>query len=121
MPRAMFSSVSISRYERNSSALSRSRAALPKNRREFTACGLSRCVVRRGVENSADGPNELFPAAGLRRQLLAAQRRQPVVLRLAVVLGRAPERLDPTAILQSMEGWIQGAMLDLEHVLRAAF
>ena len=46
--------------------------------------------------------------------------RQPVVLRLAVVVGGAPERRDPAAIFQPVKGRVQGAVLDLEHVLRPA-
>src|SRR5687768_16194637 len=82
--------------------------------------GASSWLLRRGVENPADGADDFFPARRLRDQLFAAGGGQPVVLRLAVVLGGAPERRDPAAVFQPMQGRVEGPMLDLEHVLRTA-
>src|SRR5262245_38626869 len=91
MPRAMLSSVSISRYERNSSARSRSHCALRKNRRQLMP------LLRRRIEDPADRADDLFPTRRLCGELLTAGGGQPVVLRLAVVVGCAPERGDPAA------------------------
>src|SRR6185503_14641900 len=114
-------------YERSSPA-----CAIPgrsaEKRRQLTSeapplamtSGPSRRLVRGRIEDPANGADDLFPPCRLRRELFAARRRQPVVLRLAVVVGRAPERCDPAAVFQPVQGWIEGAVLDLEHVLRAA-
>ena len=51
-------------------------------------------------------------------ELAASFRREAVVAGAAVVLGRAPERRDPAAILESMQRGIEGSMFDLEHVVR---
>src|SRR5687768_11167704 len=82
--------------------------------------GASSWLLRRGVENPADGADDFFPACRLRDQLLAAGGGQAVVLRLAVVLGGTPERRNPTAVFQPVKGGVQGPMLDLKHVLRTA-
>src|SRR5262249_40992394 len=60
-------------------------------------------LLRGGPEDAVDGADDLVPARGLRLELLAALRREAVVPRFAVVLGRAPERRDPAAVLEAVE------------------
>ena len=51
-------------------------------------------------------------------ELLSALRCEPVVARAPVVLGRAPERRDPAAILEAVQGRVERAVLHLEHLVR---
>src|SRR5206468_10445920 len=62
-------------------------------------------------------PHSPFPPAGLVAQPLAARRREAVVPRAAVILGCAPERSDPPAILETVERRIQRPVLDLQHLV----
>ncbi len=59
---------------------------------------------------------ETFLLAG---ELLPPRRRQPVVLELPFALLRHfPLRCHPPFSLQSMQGRVEGSMLDLQHVVR---
>ncbi len=57
------------------------------------------------------------PADRALAQLAAALLGQLVVLGLAVVVGKAPLGLDEAALLEAVEGGIEGAVLDVEVVL----
>ena len=85
--------------------------------------GLSaRCFSRRGgfacVEDPGDGVGHPRPVLALFGQLAAAGPRQPVVLGLAVVLGRVPLGSIQPACFETMERGIERALIDLQHVSR---
>ena len=50
--------------------------------------------------------------------MLSAGRCQPVIPGFAIALRSPPERRDPAAILQSVQGGVQGAVFNLEDVVR---
>src|SRR6187397_1799649 len=108
MPRAMLSSVSIAMYDAISRAASSSRVLRRKKR-------IHAMALLRRPHHLTDRAHQLFPARGFRRQHLPPGRRQPVVLRLAVVFRGPPERRDERAIFEAVERRIEGAVLDLEH------
>jgi hypothetical protein len=47
--------------------------------------------------------------------------RQPVELRLAIVLGDAPFDRNPSPLDQSMQRWVQRALFDLQYIVRVEF
>src|SRR5690349_14941466 len=98
MPRATFSAVSISRYDSSSRARSRSQRVRASQRRSSTVSVLGR------PQHLVDRADEPLPAAGLVFELLPPGGCEAVVARLAVVLGRAPERRDPAAVLEPVQG-----------------
>src|SRR5580704_7710855 len=115
IPRAIFSSVSIWRYASSSRARSLSQALRRKKRVQAMA------LVRfRWAQYAIDGAHQFIPAAGLRSQLFPAGRRQPVVAGLAVILRRAPERCDPTAILDAVQCRIKRSVLRFEDIRGAS-
>jgi hypothetical protein len=59
------------------------------------------------------------PTCWLRPSPVAALRRQPVVLRLAVALERAVLGGNPAALDQAVERWIERALLDQQNIVRA--
>jgi hypothetical protein len=76
--------------------------------------------LRRWAQHTGNGADDLIPAAPLLGQILPTSRRNAVVLRFAVVLGRPPERRDQPAFLQTVQRRVQRAVLHLENVFRSA-
>src|SRR5580704_706840 len=113
IPRAMFSSVSISKCASSSRARSASHFVRRKYRSQLIA------LVLGGSQYSIDRVHHLCPAARLVLQLLSPERSQPVISRFAIIFRCAPERRDPLAILQAVQRRIKRAMLDLQHFVRA--
>src|SRR5262249_35168563 len=72
----------------------------------------------RHVEQQGDRSRECPPCPRLLVELLPAGARQRVELGAAIVLGRAPLRLDPAAPLQPVERRIQRSLLDAKRILR---
>jgi hypothetical protein len=70
------------------------------------------------VEDERDGGGEALPRVGLDGELLPAGAGELVELRLAVVVGRAPVRLDPTAALEAVERRVERALRDLSKDTR---
>src|SRR5215471_13289725 len=70
----------------------------------------------RGSENAGDGGGHAQPGCLLVVELAAAQRGQLVELRLPPGFRRRPLRSEPSALLETMEGRIERALLDLQHV-----
>ena len=62
----------------------------------------------------------MLPSGELGEELLPPRRREAVVLGSTVVADDTPERRDPAAILQLVKAGIEGAVLDLQHVLRSS-
>ncbi len=77
-------------------------------------------LLRSGAQHAIDCADELVPPAGLRGKLFAPFRCKAVVARFAIVLGSAPERRDPTAILEPMKRRIERTVLDLKDFVRTA-
>ena len=59
------------------------------------------------------------PARALERQLSAPGRRDTVVLRALIVVGELPLRVDPALPLETMQRWIEGTVIDVEHFIGA--
>src|SRR5689334_19043178 len=104
------SSASNSRWER----ISRSRSS-------------SRCLRRQNMSPLLGGPHhardrtgEPLPFRFLLQKLLSPGGREPVVLELAleILARRLPLRSDPALALEAMQRRVEGAVLDLQHVLR---
>jgi hypothetical protein len=70
------------------------------------------------IENQAHGARKAAPFARLFVQLLAAGGGERVEPRLAVVLAYAPLGADPFLVFEPLQGHIERAMVDEEHVLR---
>ena len=64
-----------------------------------------------------DGEDEAVELVALVRQLPAAGGGQGVEPGAAVVLGRAPGGLDPPVEQEPLQGRIQRALADLQHVV----
>src|SRR5438132_1472772 len=72
--------------------------------------------IRRGrVHHAPDRVDELRPPILLAQQLGLARRRQPVVLRPLLGLAHAPFGFQPFALLEAVQGGIEGAGFDLEQ------
>src|SRR2546430_17527272 len=61
---------------------------------------------------------EPLPVGLFSLQIFAPRRRQRIKLRPAIVVRLAPLGLDPSALLEAMEGGIQRSLIHLEHFLR---
>jgi len=68
------------------------------------------------IQNLTDGRRQSSPGVGFRFKLLAATLRQLVKLGFAIILGRSPFRLDPSASLQSVQCRVKGALSNLERI-----
>src|SRR5919112_3248477 len=82
------------------------RAACRAARRRTLVLATSPCLafLPGRVEHPGDGLGQPLPLRGLRHELLPPVGRQAVVLRAAVVLGRAPLGGNPAAALEALEG-----------------
>src|SRR6266850_1091570 len=133
IPRAMLSSVSIARYA--SSSRARSSSHWPRNQKRLmlivpaglkrpfysSSAALSGPRSSRGTKDAVDRADDRVPAVRLFGELLAPGRSQPVIARLPVVLGGAPERRNPLAIFEPMERRVQRSVLDRQHVVGLPF
>jgi hypothetical protein len=72
----------------------------------------------RGVQYLVDGEDEPVELLTFDRELLPACGSQGVMPSAPVVLGCAPLGLDPAPQEESLQGWIEGALADLQDVLR---
>src|SRR5215211_4527317 len=70
----------------------------------------------RRQNKALDGERESLPARALFGELLSTERRQTIVLRAAIVFGRAPIGLDPCPPFESMQGRIERALVDLQDI-----
>ena len=70
----------------------------------------------RRVQDAVDGEDDPVELVALVRQLVPAGRGQGVEPGAPVVLGRAPGRLDPPVEQEPLQGGIQRALADLQHV-----
>ncbi len=59
----------------------------------------------------------MAPAVGLGGEAGAPARREPVILRAAVGLALLPVRAQVAAFLQAVEGGVERALLDAQHVV----
>ena len=62
-----------------------------------------------------DGRREPVPLSQFLLQLCAPGSRQRIELSLAAALRLAPMGLDPALLLQPVQRWIKGALLNLQH------
>jgi len=72
-----------------------------------------------GVHDSGNGFDESIPAAGFDREMFSAERREGVEARAAIVVGEAPCTLDPAALLEALQGRVEGAMIHEKGVPRS--
>src|SRR5262245_52364276 len=114
IPRARWSSMSIWRCASSSRARSASQCRRRKNR--LRLIGVTRSSRR--PEDAVDGADDVVPAAGLRGELPASARREAIEAGAPVVVGGAPVRRDPAAILEPVERRVERSVLDLEHLVR---
>src|SRR5687768_12460791 len=71
-----------------------------------------------GSEDETDRADEAVPGGELLSQRPPSGGGEPVVLGAAAVLGGAPLRVDPAALLEPDEGGVDGTLAYLERVLR---
>src|SRR5215216_2062490 len=79
-------------------------------------CGA--CAER---QDGPDGARVARPRLGLGQEEAAAGGGEPVVARLAVVLGDAPARAHELALLEAVERLVQRAVVDGEPAAGGAF
>src|SRR5688500_4884647 len=125
MPRRMFWSASISRWNRISSSYScstRPRRSAARSQPRTAAYSAKGCMGHRagsgGAEDQLDRLGVVAPLGGLGAQRARAEGGEAVVLGLAVVLGDAPLAGDEAAILEADEGGVDGPLADVERVPR---
>src|SRR5438477_10599178 len=78
-------------------------------------------LFERFTKDEANGPGHSSPSSGGGVQFLPAPVRQPVELRLSVVLTYAPLRRDPPPVLKTMKCGIERTLLNFERILRDPF
>src|SRR5215212_9403857 len=105
-PSAAFASTTISRYESNSSAKSRSTRSLRRRlRRRLFSRGRSGIVTTLGgLERARDGHGNPPPVLRLGVELAPPGLGEPVVLGPTVVLRLAPGGLQPAGLLHPVQG-----------------
>src|SRR5881396_1104516 len=92
-------------------------SSLPASR-WFPSCRAALVLARRcRIHDTANRINKLRPPIPLARQLGLPHHRQPVVLRPLPGLADAPLGLQPPALLEAVQGGVEGAGFDLEHVV----
>src|SRR2546423_14594050 len=69
-------------------------------------------------ENRFDGGHVAAPRFHLDAECPASLGREPVVLRSAVVIGRAPLAVDPLLLLETLECRVEGSLVDVENAAR---
>jgi hypothetical protein len=72
-----------------------------------------------GLQDTVDGADELLPATCLPEELFSPSGGELIKAGLAIVLGRAPFRTDPTAILQPVQGGVKRTVLNLQDFVGA--
>src|ERR1700730_4076618 len=118
MPRRRFSSRSSSTCARSSASRLSSdcrKRKKPSSRKAKARTRLISCSFG-ASEQPGDHPGHALPALPFLSKLLAARARQRVILGLAVVVGQAPPRADPPALLETQERRIQRSLIELEQV-----
>src|SRR5207248_726245 len=68
-------------------------------------------------QDKSHGGGEALPLLDFVAKRLASLFGKAVVTRAAIVLGGLPVALDPAAMLESLEGWVERALIDLEAAL----
>jgi hypothetical protein len=69
-------------------------------------------------QNALNGRAERVPLVLLVGELPPSERGQSVELRAAVVVRSAPFGTDPPLVLEAVQGWVKGSLVDLEDVVR---
>src|SRR5437879_13244393 len=93
--------------------------ALSNSRRRISACRSDRRrlstshLVGSGVERRSDRRDQAVPTGGFFLEPSAPGGRERVVLRLSVVLTLTPLGGDETLMLEAVQGWVQGLLMDL--------
>ena len=75
-------------------------------------------VSLNGPQDTEDRLRITLKCGGLSHELATASRRQPIVPRLAIVLGYTPLGGDPRALFHTVERGVERAFLDVQLVLR---
>src|SRR6476469_7240888 len=120
-PRRACLAASMSRWKRISSSSSDSMVGRDTSARSHMAI---RFVPRmptsslRGAQELLDRDHQSPPALGFDAEGFAAEGRQVVVLGAAIVVRDAPFAVDPLLLLETLEGGIERALVDLEHAAR---
>src|SRR5882762_1496884 len=107
MPARMFSSISISRWERTSWSRStssrRDKKRFRRKLRTFTNGGMLDTSLR-CFQSLSDGPRNAAPSFGFGFELLQSRLGQSIVFGAAVVFGLSPKRGNPTFFFHSVQG-----------------
>src|SRR5580692_543561 len=125
MPAPMFSAIWCSRWKLNSSS-SRVAARLRRKsiRTRIRSCSSQRMdsflgdgeVDRSGLaHDQVDGGGKTVPVGRFLFKLGAAGGGKRIELGLASGFALGPPGLDPTLLLEAVEGGVERALLDLEH------
>src|SRR5439155_21259588 len=70
------------------------------------------------AQNPSDGRGQAPPLIGLRRQLPPAFLAECVKPRAAVVVRASPLGVDPSAVLETLQGGIERSVIDEQRVVR---
>src|SRR5262245_44987401 len=119
IPRAMFSSISRSRWKRTSSSSSSSNLDLWKSARNRNRSLLSMaCTFHSGgLQDQLHRSRESSPRLGLSRQFFPPGGRQFVILRFSVVLRRTPLGSDQALRLQAVQRRIERSLAHPQDIL----
>src|SRR5258707_3407241 len=71
-----------------------------------------------GLHHLRHRRDEMLTLRLLDGELFAAGSRQLIKARPTIVLGYAPFTLEPTALLDAVEGRIESTLLDAQHIFR---
>ena len=116
MPPSMSFCASRSRWKANSSSSSRSTRRGANNAR--TRRRQSRRLIGSSqLHHAADGRRHALPLARFDGQLPAPRSGELVVLGSPAEFGDGPLRFNPAPVLEPVEGGIQRALADLQHIL----
>src|SRR5690606_18416251 len=94
-----------------------SRRRKNQRRRNNSTSGM---VASGGFENESDGAGDVAVLFQLAGELMAAGLREAVIARAAVLAGPPPFADYPALHEHSLECWVEGAFLDVQHVCRGA-
>src|SRR5215469_4012910 len=110
MPASCSSSMRSVTWKRSSRSRSRSR-------RPGRMALRSRPSHLRIAQNLANARRQPYPAFLFFGELFAAERRERIEARLAILLGHAPFRAYPTGLLHAMQRRVERALLDTQQLI----
>ncbi len=72
--------------------------------------------LRLAAEDTGDYVGHAVPLFGFREEFAFASRREPVILRLALVFRLAPFARDPTLVFEAIQRRVERALLNLQTI-----